>query len=206
MRRLFIIMILPLSLFISNVSGQENNASFLQKLSLEGGAGYHLPFTPNKNIITSNYAGFRSFYLGANYAINDIWGLRMTYANNVFSDKNDRTNKFTIQKVMAEATFNILQSIQTQQNPFEIVAHSGIGVSAGKGPHLSDIDKMANFQFGLMPLYRITRYLSMQLDATYVINIQQNQGYNGQYVYDDVRDVTGSYLLFNMGLGIKFDF
>ena len=206
MKHFSISMILLFSLFTSNLSGQETNPSFLKLFSLEGGGGYHLPISPDKDISITDYAGFRSFYIGANLALTDLWGLRMTYANNAFTDKNINSSKFTIHKLMAEVTLNTLQSIQSQRNPFEIVAHSGVGISMGKDSHFSDVDKMGNFQIGLMPVYSISKNFSIQLDGTYVINIKQNQGYNGQYLYEDVRDVIGSYLTVNIGLGVKFDF
>ena len=115
MKLLFLTIILPFCLFIGNVSGQETNSSFLQQLSLEAGTGYHLPFSPNKGIITSEYGGFRSFYVGVTNAINDVLGVRITYANNTFMSIHDKSNKFTIQKLMVETTFNILQSIQSIQ-------------------------------------------------------------------------------------------
>lgn len=121
-------------------------------------------------------------------------------------NKYDNSAKFTIQKVVTEATFNLLQAIHSQQKPFEIVAHSGVGLSAGKGSYLSDIDKMVNIQIGLMPVYWITKNLNIVFDANYVINLAQNQGYDGHYVHEDVKRVIGSYLLLNIGLGIKFEF
>ena len=206
MKHFSISMILLFSLFTSNLSGQETNPSFLKLFSLEGGGGYHLPISPDKDISITDYAGFRSFYIGANLALTDLWGLRMTYANNAFTDKNINSSKFTIRKLMAEVTLNTLQAIQSQRNPFEIVAHSGVGISMGKDSHFSDVDKMGNFQIGLMPVYRISKNFRIQLDASYVLNIKQNQGYNGQYLYDDIRDVIGSYLTVNLGLGVKFYF
>lgn len=206
MKALLITILLFFSLFISNISAQDSNPTFLQKFSLEGGGGFHLPFSPSNNISTRDYAGFSNFYMAANLALTDIWGVRLSYANNTFVDKNDNLNKLNLQKLMAEATFKILQSIHSEQSPFEIVAHSGIGLSRGADNRLSDIDKIVNFQIGLMPLYQITKNFSIHLDAIYVFNFIQNQGYNGRYVYDDVRDVTGSYLLLNIGLGVKFAF
>lgn len=198
--------ILLSSLFTVSVTAQENTPSFLQQFSVEVGSGYHLPFSPNKDLSTSDYSGLGGFNVGANYAHNDLWGIRISYAHNTFVDKNDKSNKFTIQKVMTEATFNIFQSAQPQPTAFDIMAHTGVGVSLGNGHYLTDTDKMINFQIGLMPLYRITTNLSIQLDATYILNFQQNQGYNGQYLYDDIRDVTGSYFLLNMGLGVRLAF
>lgn len=206
MKTHFITIVILFSFLSIRVSGQEKKPTLLQRLSLEGGSGYHLPISPDKNIVNKEYAGFNSFFIGANYTITHLWGIRFTYSNNNFVNKNNKSSNFTIQKVMVEATFNILQAIQSQQNTFEIVAHTGGGISGGEGSYLSDLDKMANFQIGLKPLYRITNDLSIHLDAIYVINIYQNQGYNGQYVYKDIRDVFGSYLLLNMGLGVKFDF
>ncbi len=121
-------------------------------------------------------------------------------------NKNDKSNKFTIQKATAEATFNILRYIQPQQMPFDIIAHTGVGMSFGDGYQLSDTDKMMTLQMGVMPLYHVTSNLSILLDAIYILNFQQNQGYDGLYVFDNVRNVIGSYLLLNIGLGVRFAF
>lgn len=204
MKLFFISIFLLVSSISATLSSQEKNPSFLEQFSVEVGSGYHIPFSPSKDITTQDYAGINGFYLGAAYGITDAWGIRMTYSNNTFANKNDKSIKLTIQKVMAEATFKILQSIRSEETPFEIVAHTGLGVSLGKGAFLSDTDKMANVQFGLMPVYQITNNISILLDVSYILNFRQNQGYDGQYVYKDIRDVTGSYLQSSIGIGLRF--
>lgn len=205
-RSLLATVLIAVTLFVNSLFGQENKPSLLELFSIEGGSGYHVPFLPNKDISTADYAGFNSFYVATKYAITDVWGVRIAYSSNTFKDKNDKSDKFTIQKMVSEVTFDILESLQTPQNRFGVVAHSGVGVSRGKGVHLADLDTMLCFQIGLMPLYRITNKFSVHLDGTYVLNLFQNQGYDGHYVYDDISDVTVSYLLLNMGVGVSFDF
>ena len=144
--------------------------------------------------------------MGANYAFTDLWGLRITYANNEFKDKNDSSLGITHHKLMAEGTFNVIQWFEMQPNPFEIIVHGGAGVSFAKSKLSSDFDKMGTLQIGLMPLYRITDNLSLHMDATYVVNVKQNYGYNGQQPNIDGSPVTGEYFTMNLGLGVKFKF
>lgn len=179
---------------------------FLQKLSFDASAGYNLPVAPIEGIKKSDFAGFKNFNLGANYELSDLFGLRFTYANTAFKDKNDSNIGLTLHKFMAEGTFNIIESIDMQRNPFEMVLHGGAGISMGKSTLSSGVDKMGTIQVGLMPLYRITDNFGVHLDATYVINIKQNYGYNGKSAVEGNEHVTGEYVIMNLGLGVNFRF
>ena len=111
---------------------------------------------------------------------------------------------FTIHKFVVEGTFNVVQAIQPSDNPFEVVAHAGAGMSLGVSSLSDDIDKMGTIQAGIMPMYRITNYLSLLLDAVYVVNFHQNYNYNGEKAYEDYRHVTGKYFSFNLGVRLGF--
>ena len=197
--------ILFVSLIATNVTAQSNK-KFAERVSIEAGAGYLIPISPDEGISASDFAGFRDFYVGANYEFTDLWGLRLTYANQTFQDTNDSSLGVTHHKLMAEGTFNVIEWIEIQRNPFEIVAHAGAGVSYGKSKISSDIDKMGTLQIGVMPLYRITDNFSVHFDATYVMNIKQNIGYDGKQANANGSHVTGEYLNVNVGLGVKFSF
>jgi hypothetical protein len=178
--------------------------TFIERVSLEAGAGYNLSISDFEEQSQNDFGGFRSFYLGANYHLTDLMGLRFSYANNAFEDKDDSSMGLTLHKFMAEATINIIQFIEIQPLDLEVVGHAGFGASLGKSSLSSDIDKMGNFQIGLMPKYQITDNFSIHLDATYVVNIRQNFNYNGLPAFQDNRHVTGEYFVFNAGVGVSF--
>ena len=197
--------ILFISLLGTNAVAQSNKV-LAERFSLEAGAGYLIPISPDDGISSNDYAGFRNFYVGANYELTDLWGLRMTYANNTFQDKNDSSLGVTYHKLMAEGTFNVIEWIEMQRSPFEVVAHAGAGVSFAKSKLSSGTDKMGSFQVGVMPLYRITDNFSIHFDATYVINVKQNYGYDGKQSNADGSHVTGEYFNVSLGVGVKIGF
>lgn len=197
---------LAVTLLASSAFVHSQNKTFVQRLSFDAGAGYNIPVSPDREVSSTSFSGFRNFNLGANYAINDLYGLRFTYANNSFEDKDNSALGLTLHKFMAEGTFNIIQSIEMQENPFEVVAHAGAGISLGKSKLSSNLDKMGTIQVGIMPLYRITDHFSIHFDASYVLNIRQNYYYDGQQSNVDGSHVSGEYFLFNLGLGISFGF
>lgn len=194
----FIVLILSITTVASSLMAQEK--TFMQHITLEAGGGYNLPVAPSRdNTSLSDYAGLKSFYLGANYEINELGGLRFTYGNNSFSDSDNSSLGLTHHKFMAEGTFNIVEFIERISNPFEVVLHGGLGISLGKSKQTSGIDKMGTVQVGLKPQYRITNNFSIHLDATYVMNFKQNYFYDGTSLDD-----TGEYLLISLGVGYRF--
>ena len=195
--------ILFLSIFAVSTTLVAQEKTFMQSITLEAGGGYNLPVSPSRNNSTmSDYAGFSSFYLGANYAISELAGLRFSYGNNSFEDTNNSSLGVTLHKFMAEGTFNILQAIEKQQTPFEIMAHAGAGFSFGKNEQSSQTDRMISAQIGLMPKYRITNNFSVLLDAAYVINLKQNFYFDGGTMPEG--GDKGGFFMVNLGVAYSF--
>lgn len=203
MKRTILTVLLSTFSFMS-ISLLAQHNTFMQRVSLEAGVGYNIALSPDNDNSASDFAGFRNFNLGANYAINDLVGLRFTYGNASFQDKDDSSMGLTLHKFMAEGTFNIIQLIEKSSNPFEVVAHAGAGLSFGKSKLLSGIDKMGTLQAGIMPLYRISNNLSLHFDATYVLNIRQDHYFNGQQFNSTSKENTAGYLMLNLGVGVSF--
>lgn len=179
--------------------------SFINRITLEAGGGYNIPVSPDRDdISTNNFSGLRGFYLGANYDLSTIAGLRFSYANNSFQDKDDSSMGLTHHKFMAEGTINVIQWIEMVQNPFEVIAHAGVGFSLGKSKLSSGVDKMGTFQVGLMPVFRITNHISIHGDIAYVLNLRQNHFYDGRQSTIDGSQTSGEYFMFNLGLGFRF--
>lgn len=197
----FIILLSSISLIASSLLAQEK--TFMQRISLEAGGGYNLPVSPSSDGASlSDYAGFRSFYVGANYELTNLAGLRFTYGNNAFEDTNNSSMGVTHHKFIAEGTFNLLQSIQKNQSPFDIMLHGGLGLSFGKSKQTSGTDKMGTLQIGLMPKYHITDNFSVLLDATYVINLKQSFIFDGGSM--PTSGDTGHFLMVNAGISYSW--
>ena len=204
MKRFYLLIsLLIIGTIASNLLAQEK--SFLNRITLEAGGGYNIPVSPDLgDISASNFKGLGGLYLAANYELSNITGLRFSYGNNSFKDKNDSSLGLTHHKFMAEGTFNIIQMIENVQNPFEIIAHGGAGISLGKSKLSSDIDKLVTMQVGLMPLFRVTNNISIHADIAYVFNLSQNYFYNGRRISMDGSQTEGMYFMLHLGVGYRF--
>ncbi len=187
-------------LFASQVHAQQGEG-ILNSLSLEAGYGFNTPFGPTDGIKAGDFTGFNSFHAGVRYQINDLWGIRGTYAFNKFEHKDNGDFGLKQSRLMLEAMFNVTTAINGSGDltPFELFAHGGLGLSQGKSNMLKGEDMMGNFQIGIMPSYNINERISVFLDATYVMNFSQNFGYNGL----KIDKTSGSFLSANLGVSVK---
>ena len=108
-----------LFLGLTQVGAQTSN--FLDNTSIEVAYGVASPSTPSEHISRSNYVSFSNFLVGANYQFDELWGVRLSYAYHQFVDKDQSNFGVNYNKLMAEATFNVMQAIQKEKNPFDIV-------------------------------------------------------------------------------------
>lgn len=187
---------------------QQSNAqqgSFLDNISLEAAYGYNMALSPD-NIETADVSGFNTVQLGANYQINDVWGVRGTYSNTTFKHKDVDNASINYNKLTAEATFNVLQAVNASAYPtssaFQLVAHAGAGLNFGKSKVTNKTDNMGNLQIGLKPQYNITNRIGVFLDGTYIMNFKQNYGFNGMSIPGE-SETTGSYVTGLIGVAVK---
>lgn len=202
MKKTLITLALVAGLFTAQA--QERKASFLDKVKLEAGWGLNVPTGPTDGISASDYSGVASFYVGANYELDELWGVRGTYAYNKFENKDNSNFGSTHHKLVAEATYNILRSIQDNgQQPFELYGHAGFGLTIGKSELVSNTDMMGTFQVGLLPTYHVSERVSIILDAACVVNFSQDYGYHGGPAKLNGKSATGSYFIANIGVAFK---
>lgn len=197
-----IISAFAIALFATQMQAQE---TFWDKASLEVSYGFAMPLSPTKNIKAADYNSFVNAQGGINYQINDLWGVRATYAYQDFENKNNKNLGVTYHKFMAEATFNILQAVNAsasfnQSNSFEVQAHAGIGGTFANRKFDNATNKIANVQIGLKPTYAVSDRINVFLDATYVMNFNQAYEFSGQSIKGGT---TGSYLGANIGVQVK---
>ena len=208
MRKNVILGIALLTTALFTTTGNAQTPDYFKQTSLEAGWGYNVPTSLLGGASGSDYSGVSSFYAGARYEIDALWGVRGTYAFNKFSNDDNQLNLktgLTVHKLMAEATFNISRAIQ-QQGPqaFEVLTHAGLGLSFGASEQNSgSTDTMGSLQFGLMPTYHINDRLSVHLDATYVANFSQDYGFTGASAKLSGDGNTGGYFLANIGLAYR---
>lgn len=187
-------------LFAGQLYAQEKEG-ILNNLSLEAGYGFNMPFGPADGIKTGDFGGFNSFHAGVRYHINDLWGVRGTFAFNKFEHKDNSNFGVKQSRLMLEAMFNVTNAIKGsgELTPFEVFAHGGLGLSQGKSNTLKGEDMMGNFQIGIMPSYNINERISVFLDATYVMSFSQDFGYHGL----TIDQTSGSFLSANLGVSVK---
>jgi len=191
---------LGLVLSVSTIQAQTAEKSVFDNLSVEAQYGYNSAMSPKNDIVTSDYSGFNFFQLGLTYHIDDVWGVRGTFASSNF--KNDDAKKYGVKynRLMLEGTYNVLTSIKGLMQPFDITAHAGLGLASGNSETVSGNDIAGVVQVGIMPKYNFSSQFAVFVDATLVNQFSQDFGYNGL----SVKQGSGSYL--NIGLGIQCRF
>lgn len=174
--------------------------SVFDNLSIEAQYGLNSAMSPNEGIQTSDYSGFHFFQAGFTYHIDDVWGVRGSFAQSNFKHKNTDGSGVKYSKLTLEATYNILTAIYNLQQPFDVVAHAGLGLGIGKSEPLPGEDLIGVAQIGLMPTYRFNNQFAVFLDGTYVNHFSQDFGFDGL----GIKQGSASYL--NIGLGLQYRF
>lgn len=182
------------------VNAQEYNSEkgVLERITIEGSYGYNLAMNPTETIEVMDYSKFGTFQLGVRVDLDKTWGLRGTYTNTSFENKNNTDFGIKIHQIVAEATYNFISP--KKKTEFQLMGHSGFGLGSIKSNQLGGDDLIGIFQIGLMPEYSFTNQFSVFLDVTYKMNFSQNYLYNG-FATDKN---TGSYLLPSLGFSYKF--
>lgn len=182
------------------LSFQSINAQYKalwDNLSIEGQYGMNTALSPKEGLNTGDYSGFNFFQLGINYHIDDIWGVRGTFASSKFSHKDLDNSGVKFGRLMLEATYNILTAINPATQGFEIMAHAGLGLGSGKSEYRSGTDMVGAAQIGIMPKYQFSNRIAVFADGTFVNQFSQDFGFNGQVIEQG----SGNYL--NVGLGVQ---
>ncbi|SFI79189.1 hypothetical protein [Myroides guanonis] len=204
MKKSIILIALLTGLFVLNTQAQDNKKSFLDRTRFEFGVGVNFPSEPREGVEVKNYAGVGSLYCGAIYELNDLWGVRGTYAYNKFENKEDVSMGSLQHKFVAEVMFDVVGAIAKQKEQrFELYLHSGAGLSIGRSELKSGTDMMGAFQVGILPNYKISDAVRVHLDLVYVTNFKQDYGYHGGSAKFNGKSATGSYLIANIGIAVQ---
>ena len=190
------------ALAATNVQAQaQTSGSVFDNLSVEAQYGLNSALSPNEGITTSDHSGFNFFQLGLNYHLNDVWGVRGTFASSNFKHKDVDDSGVKYSRLMLEATYNIFAAVNGgMMQPFDVTAHAGLGLASGKSELGGDNDLAGVAQIGIMPKYNFTSQFSVFIDGTFVNQFSQDYGFNGAAI----KQGSGSY--FNVGLGVQYKF
>lgn len=194
-----------IALVAATFSMNAQTSDFWDRTSLEGSYGFAIPLAPTDNIDAADYSSMVNFQGAVHYQIDDLWGVRASYAYHKFENKDFSTLGVAYHKFMAEATFNVLEAINpktsTLENKlWEVVAHAGFGGSFATRNMDNATNKMGNVQIGLQPMYSISNRVGVFLDATYVVNFNHAYEFDGTFIPGAT---TGGYFTTLVGVKIS---
>ncbi|SRR5690554_2422027 len=190
---------------MSQFSNAQEATDIWKNLSFEAQYGFNSALSPTDGIEAGDFSGLNFYQFGITYHIDELWGVRGTFASSKFEHENLNNLGVNFSKFTLEATYNVLTGIQGQGNfpterAFEVVAHAGFGLGQGKSDARSGTDMVGIAQIGLMPRYSFSPNFAVFIDATFVNQFNQDFGYNGL----SIEQGSGNYL--NLGLGVQVRF
>lgn len=208
MRNILLSFILLANFFlIRNAHAQHAYAvqDFFDRSRLEVGVGWHSTMAPTKNVSSSEFSSFNTFYAGWHYELNEEWGVRGTYAYHSFEHKDFSIRNLTMHKLMLEVTYSVSSAFPvgyyySKSRDFDLLLHAGIGASLLIREVNSGDDFIKNLQIGVMPQYMFSDRVAIQLDILYVLNVSQNYTFSGVHLTPDGR--TEGFITATIGLSI----
>ena len=157
------------------------------RLSVTGEYGLHTVTEETSNLMDdfSNQVQVDGNYYGlkVRYNFNPIFGLSAVggYSDYKF-DKVDELDygfshpyvtDFNYWRAGVDMNINLVQLFQLQNNVFTFITHGGVGHSWME--YNNEYDKNAwNLDFGGTALFKITRWMALELDATTIRNFNEN--------------------------------
>lgn len=162
---------------------------------------------PNDGIPRSNYAHVSTFSAGLRYMFNTNYGLKGSYTYTNFSDKDNSNLGSQHHRLSVEGVAqlgNLFNFHHSFRRHWGLLAHAGLGMTWASPEQISDYDRIGNLLFGLTPEFKLSEKFSIIGDASYIINVNQNYGYNGVPVSTFPDHVTGSY--FQLTIGLQWHF
>ncbi|OIQ27396.1 MAG: hypothetical protein BM564_12950 [Bacteroidetes bacterium MedPE-SWsnd-G2] len=175
--------------------------------TIEISAGVPLITKPNEGLARSNYATFSNFSGGLRYMFNTNYGLKGNYTYTNFSDKDNSEFGNEHHRVSLEGVAqlgNLLNFHHSFRRHWGLLAHAGLGMTWASPEQITEYERIGNLIFGLTPEFKISEQFSIIGDASYIVNMSQNFGYDGTPVVSGSDHVTGSY--FQMNIGVQWHF
>ena len=197
MKRPILILLLLIG-FISTAQNKDFN-----QFSVDVNYGLSIPVAPileNRN--ASDFIGYNAFSLGVRYMFNPKFGLRASYGNVKFQDKNSKEDNLKFNNFNLQGYTNLTYLIgfnRDYSKDFNLLLHGGGGITLAKASTAANNERIGNIIIGTTPLYKLADNFDLSADISYTITLKQHFGYNGQLLNPDYKSQTGSYFNFTVG-------
>ncbi|WPR71470.1 hypothetical protein SLW70_16270 [Flavobacterium sp. NG2] len=164
---------------------------------VETKAGLNASISPK--IYNFSHIGF-----GVGYMHNSLVGVKIDYAKDDFSNANGFSNSKRAD-VQLMANLSNLIFDKSYYDSFFVLAHAGMGMSSLQPSSANVSDTNINFMMGITPKYKIIDGLDLIVDASLVMNTNQNYNFDGSPTYQDLAVPQVGYL-FNLSVGLMYRF
>ncbi len=174
------------------------------QVSVEGGIGYVLAGNHYCDAYDSNFSGFRHIDLGVRYMINENYGLRLSYANDVFSQSNGSKIGTRYNRIGVDGIYNLGRLIDmayaSNQN-VGLLGHVGLGYTKSSPLSGAQAERIGTVTIGLTPQFKISENMVFYTDLSANANIKQHLGFDGGSIYTNhLKSTIGSH--YNLSFGV----
>lgn len=164
--------------------------------SLEGAYGIAQSGKPS---LTGSHYNF-----GVRYMFDEYWGIKADFGHDKYRTNTTPETGVNYTRISFQAVQNLGRTLgmtYATQGYLNVLVHGGLGYSHFTSTVSTNDDNMANVIVGFTPQVYLTKYLSLQLDASYVVNLSQHFDYNGYYRFNGApKAFVGSQANVSVGL------
>lgn len=214
-KRMFVVVVVFITTF-SNAQEAKSEKDLYQHWSIELNVGQNKPLRPFSTGYFSSkpntyfyFNGVEHYDLGTRYMFSNLFGLKADLAYDEIKnqagsgslDFNLKQYRLGIQGVM---NMSRLLRFETFTKRFGLLAHAGFQFSKLKpqiGVNQDVSEDNGGIILGFTPQYRLTNWLALTGDFTYINNLRQHFNWDGSYSAD-TNNLTGS--IYNTSLGLTF--
>ncbi|MEM0519673.1 MULTISPECIES: hypothetical protein [Aequorivita] len=176
------------------------------RFSAEISTGLHVPFAPGDGISRSKYIAFKQFQLAGRYMFSKRVGVKAHYAFNRFNDPDVKDMGVSFNRLGVEGVVNVGRLLNVSfhiREKFGLLFHTGVGVTFSNPTGSTGTDRIGNILAGFTAQYKISNQMSLMGDMTYISNIRQHYGYNGNSLNAGEKGTSGGFV--NVSIGVIFN-
>lgn len=162
------------------------------QFSIEGGYGASIP--------VNRFSDYSHFEVGFRYMVDETWGVKFDYGSDTFRKEDIPQYGSDYMRISVQAVHNLARTFNLKQHSdsrVNLLAHAGLGYSNMKSQRYNGTDNIGHVIIGITPQVKITNYLALYLDSSYIMNFSQNYDFNGSR-----NNETGK--LLNISAGLVF--
>lgn len=187
-----------LVLFISTAAfSQMHNDQY----SLEAGYGMGVSGSPTT-------VSFNQFNGGFRYMVDDYWGVKFDAGFSRFETNDNLVAGTEYTRLSVQGVHNLGRSLNFRgltNNSIGLLAHGGLGYSTLTSLTSDGKDNIGNVIIGITPQVKLTNYLALHADLSYILNFTQHYNFAGVHPDSKVTEAfTGHLSTFSLGLTYYF--